>query len=166
MPRDRNRVALIATVIAVALAMCIVLFVVNRKRAKSTADAAPATASVRQRIEILFDAAQKSDLDRYLDCLAEPLRSQVREQIAANPGSLGRSEAKLNGLTFPPGVDDFDNTDTDEASVVVEKIYGETIERVRFRLTRVDGQWKIAEMRPLERLAPETKFGTPVFRVR
>jgi len=157
---------MIAAVVAVALVVCLALFITSRKSANSTDDAEPNAVGVRQRIEILFDAAQKSDLDRYLDCLAEPLRSQVKEQIAANPGSLGRSEAKLNGLTFPPGVDDFDNTDTDEATVVVEKIYGETIERVRFRLTRVDGQWKIAEMRPLERLAPETKFGTPVFRVR
>lgn len=163
MPRDRKRVAIIAAVVAVALAVCLALFVVNRKRADSTDDAAPATASIRQRIEILFDAAQKSDVESYLDCLAEPLRSRVRKQIAANPGMLGRSEAKLNGLTFPPGVD---KANGDEATVVVEKIYGETVERVRFRLTRVDGQWKIAEMQPLERTAPETKYGTPVFRLR
>jgi hypothetical protein len=37
---------------------------------------------------------------------------------------------------------------------------------VRFRLTRVDGDWKIAEMQPLDRHAPATKYGTPVFRVR
>ena len=50
MPRDRKRVAIVAAV-AVALAVCLVLFAVNRNRADSTDDAAPNAASIRQRIE-------------------------------------------------------------------------------------------------------------------
>jgi hypothetical protein len=163
MQRIRSRVIIIAAGVAVALIVSLLLFVVDRRRASLPDEPQTETVGIGKRIEIFFDAAQKSDVDRYLDCLAEPLRSQVREQIAANPGLLGRSEAKLNGYSIGSGVN---NADGDEATVVVEKVYGETIERVRFRLTRIEGQWKIAEMRPLERVAPETPYGTPVFRVR
>ena len=50
--------------------------------------------------------------------------------------------------------------------MIVEKLYAETNERVRFRLKRFNGDWKVVEMRRLNRNAPETKYGTPVVPVK
>jgi hypothetical protein len=163
MMHSRSRVAIITAVVAVALVVSLVLFVVSRNHANSTDEPARSSVTIRQRIEILFDAAQQSDVDRYLACFAEPLRSRAKEQLAGDAGALGRSEKELTSFDCPT---DVDAVQGDEAVFVVVKIYPETTERVRFRLERIDGEWKIAEMRPLDRNAPETKYGTPVFRLR
>lgn len=162
--RRRTRNRWIATSAVAASVVLIAAFLLTRSRdADESRDAAAPRPSVRQRIETLFDAAQSSDVDRYLDCFAEPLRSRVKERLEGDAAALAQSEKELTSFDCPP---DVDAVQGDEAVFVVVKIYPETNERVRFRLKRVDGQWKIAAMQPLDRNAPETKYGTPVFRVR
>ncbi|MFQ5732791.1 MAG: hypothetical protein ACE5KM_12665 [Planctomycetaceae bacterium] len=118
------------------------------------------TPTIQHCLELLFDAAQTGNVEGYLNCFAGPLRSERKQRLGAQPAQkLRASEADLNGFSI---IDRQTVREGGSATVVIEKIYPEHQERWRLTMTRDNGDWKIAAMQPLDKTAPETRFGTPV----
>lgn len=109
-------------------------------------------------------AAEKSgDVDAYLDCFSGPLRDQLQSRMAKQ--SRERLAAELrSGAADLTGhaTTDLKITQPDAATLVLERIYTQHNERHQISLSRAFGVWKIVEIKPLERFAPEIPYGTPV----
>ena len=150
----------VAAFAVVAVAVAVFVFFGLRRGDVADDDAPNKAVTIKQRIEIMYDAAQDGDVDRYLECFTDPMRSRLE-----SPGSrlsaatLRNSESDLNGLIFPVKSVP---SEGDEASVVIVKRYTEHNERVRLRMKRIDGDWKIAEIEGLDKQSPKTRYGTPV----
>jgi hypothetical protein len=110
-------------------------------------------------VEAYAEASKNSDVDRYLACLAEPLRSEARhigpEKLAE---TLRREMAEVKGWAQQPAAEPGDGA----ATIEVDEIRPAGTRRLRFRLTRTGGGWLIAAVEPPRDVSTPVRYGTRV----
>lgn len=121
-------------------------------------------------VSAMVVAEQAGDVDAYLDRLGGPLRETLEAQAATKPkeeiaaqlrgATTGMTGHATSNLKFPqPGP----NGTRSSATLVLERIYRDYNERFNVRLERIGGEWKVVNVEPMERYAPEIRYGTPVY---
>jgi hypothetical protein len=116
-------------------------------------------------IEQMFAAAERGDVEAYLDCFTGAERERLERELALQPRddysrSLMQSIRDLKGRAV------FEASASDqpfEATIIVERIYAHRIERQIYRLARESGTWRIAAVQAAAPLQPEKAYGQPVF---
>ena len=94
---------------------------------------------------------------------AGPLRERLAREIASREpdaaiAELQSGEADLKSFATHPLAPPRDS----EAAVTLERIYARRHDLQRVRLQNRDGEWKIVELVPVDRIAPPIPYGTPV----
>ncbi len=120
-------------------------------------------------IERMFDAAEKGDLETYIDCFTGPERKRLDRDLETAPKdrfaqSLKDALQPLMGRAISdplPEDDDADNSDT--TSLVVERIYANRNETQTYFLRYQNNRWRIFEVRKSVVIQPPIPFGTPVY---
>lgn len=116
-----------------------------------------------QCIQRWLEAAQAGDAETYLSCFAGKMRDRLGSGF--NSRSPEDSRARLKSGTAD--LRSYVTTDTKhisdtEATLLLERIYWDRNDRERVRLKRFGDEWKIVEMTPVDRFAPEIPYGTLV----
>jgi len=159
--RQKPLVMAVFALLVIALAVGLWWRQRDKNSAGTAADNRQTTTSLSKRIAVMFEAAQEGDVERYLSCLTEPMLSRMKSRAdAAFSAKLRRSEEQLQSFSI---IQRTLSDDAQQATLVIEKIYPEHQERYSLRLRKTDGEWKIADLRGLNKSAPRIKFGTPVF---
>jgi len=112
----------------------------------------------------MIESARDGDVDTYLDGFVGPLRLLLGRRLA------NRSTATAAAAELKQGTRDLqsfvtsDRVVQDEESVrlVLERVYPDRVDRHRVEVRRNRAGWKIVSLEPLDRVAPEIPFGTPV----
>jgi hypothetical protein len=112
-------------------------------------------------LDVCCDAAKTGDASRYLSCLAEPLRAEVRQRFSDNGQlaehlRLNMRDVKSWALRHPEA--------TGKSSAVID--LEETLEGrsrwTRFRLERTDRGWLIAGIGRPEEKPLGFRYGEPI----
>jgi hypothetical protein len=144
---NRYRILLFAA-LALALLAAAIFWPSGRKPGFATPDAC---------LEAYRDAYLAGDLDRYLSCLGEPLRSekqraagQLAEELRQESDGVSswvRHETTIDGAT---------------AQVEVEEVRRRGNRRVRFHFERFDDGWLIVGIHPSPQKPAAIPYGTRV----
>lgn len=151
------------SVMVAAAVVAIVLWLARERPSNTTASVAAADETVERCLERMLEAARTGDLDAYLDCFDGELRDRLAGEIAsrsraAAAAELQSGEADLKSFATHPLVPPAEG----EALVTLERIYARRHDLQRVRLRNRDGEWKIVELVPVDRIAPPIPYGTPV----
>jgi hypothetical protein len=116
-------------------------------------------------IERMFAAAERGDVEAYLDCFTGSERERLARELAAQPRddyarSLTQSIGDLKGRAI---FDASAGGDAAEATLTVERVYVHRIERQKYRLVNESGAWRIAAVEAAAPLQPEKAYGQPVY---
>lgn len=150
---------------ALAATLCLLGAAVYFGRGRPDRLAAPA-ASPAECVERMFAAAERGDVEAFLDCftgaerrrLAAELNSQPRESFAA---ALVESVRPLKGRAVNgPGPSD---ESAERATLQIERIYEHHGERQSYGFRRDAGAWRIDSIGAVERFQQAIPYGTPVF---
>ena len=151
---------LIAAAITVALLGAAALFA---GRGLSTESAA----TPEDRINLLYEAAGRGDVDAYLDCFTGALRERMDNEVRergpdAFAADLRRS---LEGVVGRAIRQDLTEQLADgRIRVVVERVYeGRPWERQAYRLVKEGDTWRVYHIEPAEVFEPPVPYGTPAF---
>jgi hypothetical protein len=127
--------------------------------------AAPPAASPAECIERMFAAAERGDIEAYLDCFAgAELRRLSTERNAQPPERFAAALAEsvrplkgraINGPSKAP--------DSDRAKLKIERIYEHHSERQTYAFRRDADGWRIDAIGPVERLQQAIPYGSPVY---
>jgi hypothetical protein len=114
----------------------------------------------------MFTAAEKGDVDAYLDCFTGPQRERLERELASQPReiyarSLAESIRALKGRAVFDA--SFANPPSREATVTVERVYVHRLERQTYHLVNQSGVWRIDDVQTPSALQPEKAYGQPVF---
>jgi hypothetical protein len=139
--------------VALALALTLTLLALAVWRSGRTGPANFATPA--DCLDALREASAAGDVERYLSCLGEPLRSQ--KQHALRPADLRRDmdgvkswsqlEPEVQGTT---------------ATVEVDRARASGTSRTRYRLERSGRGWLIVGMDRPQEITPPVRYGTHV----
>ena len=155
---------------AVAIGLIVVVaWVMARDAPKNGEGESAKSASVEDQftpekcIQRWLEAAQAGDAKTYLNCFAGRMHDRLASGF--NSRSVDDSNARLKSGTAD--LKSYVTTDTKrlsetEATLLLERIYGDRNDKERVRLKRFGNQWKIVEMTPVDRFAPEIPYGTLV----
>ena len=129
----------------------------------SSRRAGPGYATPLACLDAYREACLAGDVDAYLRCLAEPLRSETAERFpdrAELAALLRRETAELKGWAAveveaaPP---------RDGAALVdVDQVRPDGLRRVRFHLTRSAGGWLITAIDPPRDVPADIPYGTHI----
>jgi hypothetical protein len=116
-----------------------------------------------QCVQSMLESAQEGDIESYFACFANDLQDALKKKSATQStaqfaAELRRREADLKNFV----VNDLEFPTAGVATLELERMYSDHNTRHRVRLKRINGEWKIVELVPLEQYAPEIPFGTPV----
>ena len=139
--------------VALTLALTLALLALAVCRSGRTGPATFATPA--DCLDALREASAAGDVERYLNCLGEPLRSQ--KQRSLSPGDLRRDlegvkswsqlEADVQGTT---------------ATVEVDRARASGTSRTRYRLERSGRGWLIVSVGRPREITPPVRYGTHV----
>jgi hypothetical protein len=102
-----------------------------------------------RRVEGLLDCARRGDVAAYLGAFAGPLGARLAHEAqergwAAFADQLRRAgAARKSHAIFAARLED---AGRDGATVIVESVYADRIERQTFRLTRDSGEWFVTDV--------------------
>lgn len=129
-------------------------------------ESAAAASTPADCIERMFAAAERGDVDGYLDCFTGAQRERLDREMASQPRqeyarSLLQSVKDLKGRA----VFDAPTSDAafDRATVTVERVYVHRIDRQTYRFKNESGEWRITEVETPAALQPAKAYGQPVF---
>jgi hypothetical protein len=106
-------------------------------------------------LDALREASAAGDVERYLNCLGEPLRSQ--KQRSLSPADLRRDmEGVKSWSQLEPDVQGT------TATVEVDRARASGTSRTRFRLERSGGGWLVVGMDRPQEITPPVRYGTHV----
>lgn len=117
-------------------------------------------ASPAECVAAFGEAYKDGDAERYLNCLAEPLRSQVRRQYADMrelSQSLHRESKDTVSWAQTAG-----GNEGRRAFVEVDEVRPSGTRRLRFRLERDRGGWRIAAIETPRDIPTAIPYGTHV----
>ena len=118
----------------------------------------PGFATPAECLEAYAEASRAGDVEHYLGCLTEPLRSENRP--SATPAGLRRqTEGVKSWVQLDPVVEG------QAAHIDVDQVRRDGTRRVRFHLRRGGGGWLIAGIDPPKALATDIPYGTPIDQV-
>ena len=166
-PQEPSRSVRTRKVIAIGLAIAIVAgvaVVVRRQPPASSplSDEDQMDGCITQ----MLQAAQRGDVQRYLDCFAGDLRDKLAARLKKGNPEAAAAELRSGQAALKSYVTtDWQRVSNDEATLILERVYKNYNERHRVKLRRTRGAWKIVELTPLESFAPEIPYGTPVFQL-
>jgi hypothetical protein len=128
--------------------------------------AANSTISPEQCIERMFDAAERGDVDAYLDCFTGPQRQQIERELTSQTRqsfsqSLVDAIKPLKGRAMigsPPA-----EPAANQVELTVERIYANRNETQTYQLLRQSDAWRITAVRSADAFQPPITYGTPVF---
>ena len=162
---------------AAFLLMALVIWAASgRDSDEQLAGAAPQTGSVHERpqqcIDRLFTAAERGDVQSYLDCFTGTEREQLEKEVHRVGSeefarSLMQATAELKGLAVVDARTNDGNGAAAEgnrqAQMVVERVYQHHHEKQCYHLVRNGQRWQITAVLPTDKLLPAVPYGTPVF---
>jgi hypothetical protein len=122
---------------------------------------APRFAAPDDCVAAYADACKDGDATAYLDCLAEPLRSQSRQQApdaAKLAEQLRASMAEVKSWTQVGPAE----VEGATAHVEVDEVRAGGTRRIRFRLERGAAGWRIAGIGAPQDVPAPVRYGTPV----
>jgi hypothetical protein len=123
---------------------------------------APAVGPAEARVHALLQSASEGDVKAYLESFDGPIRQRLereigergREFFAAGLRRAARSRKSRAVFAAEPEGED-------AASVAVETVYPDRIERQTFRLGRKSEGWFVTEVSAVRGHEPKAKFGSP-----
>ena len=106
-----------------------------------------------------YEACQDGDLTKYLSCLADPLRFELRRSVSdgGKLAALLRQQAVKNWVVVAEQEGEKPLT-----SILIDEVRADSIRRVRFRLEHAGGSWVITAVDTLKEKRPPIRFGTDV----
>jgi hypothetical protein len=118
-------------------------------------------------IERMFAAAERGDVEAYLDCFTGEERRRLERELAsqsrdAYARSLADSIRELKGRAV---FDAAPGADPSRATITVERVYVHRIDRQQYQLVNDSGIWRIASVQAAAPLQPEKAYGQPVFEI-
>lgn len=147
-----------AGALASLLVMAAIFVLARRPGAKPKPQDAPFDAA-----SALVEACRDGDTEAYLDCFAEPLRSRLAAQAEQSGGRTAFGESLRGQVADLKSVVVVERETVAPGSMrlVVERVFPKFNERQWVRLRLSAGVWKIEELGPVRRFAPEIPYGTP-----
>ncbi|MFV1967731.1 MAG: hypothetical protein ACC628_20055 [Pirellulaceae bacterium] len=129
-------------------------------------DAAPKGPAPEDGVHRMFAAAERGDVESYLDCFTGRERRRLERELADQSRedyghSLRNALTELKGrAVFAP---DEEAQKRDQVALAVERVYATRTERQIYHLRRESGQWLIESVEPAQSYQPAKAYGTPVF---
>jgi hypothetical protein len=127
---------------------------------------APIALTPEDCLKQMFDAAERGDVDAYLDCFTGAERARLDRELGmqskeAFAQSLVEAVKTLKGraIIAPPGKP----ATSDRAELTVERVYAHRNETQTYRFERSADLWRIAAVETVRAFEPPVPFGTPVF---
>ena len=154
----RRAVALALTLVLIAGA----LYLGRGVSARPSSSAASPAACLEQ----MYLAAERGDVEAYLDCFTGAQRERLETELRAGSREVFAKEiaASVNGLKGRaingPGQA---TIETDRARLEAERIYGQHAERQAYDFRREAGVWRIESLGAIQRFQPLIPYGTPVY---
>ena len=160
------------TGLATVALIAAVLFL-SRGTAPTPADPAAAATTPEACVEQMLAAADRGDIDAYLDFFTGPKRTEIERELARQPReafarSLAAAQSELKGRSVQLAALDGQNQpaktpSSDTAEVTVERIYTNHNERQTYVLRQTASGWKIEALRGGVNFQPPIPYGTPVW---
>lgn len=152
----------------VTLALIAGVLLVGRGQRAATV---PTAASPEECVEQMLAAADRGDIDAYLDHftgrqrdeIARDLAQQTREGFAR---SLAEAQTAMKGRSVQLAATDAKaatGPPLDTAEVTVERVYANHNQRQTYLLRRTSAGWKIEALRGATNFQPPVPYGTPVW---
>ena len=159
---QRRSSLLAAAVVAVLLAAGLLALRSNPPESRSPGSAAT-TDTVERRLERMLESARQGDVEAYAECFGGEPRRMIEARLEATgrkafAGELRASEFDLKSFVTR----DADDSRAGRKVVLLERIFSSRNDLHRVTLERSGDRWLIIEMTPLERVAPQIPYGTPV----
>ena len=165
MARPSSNTKLIALGVTAVAVVIAAVALPHRSGRPSASDSQPTQSSSEPENTIIrmITAATEGDLDGYLNCFQGSLRTTLAQRLEtiarkSAAAELQNSERELNRFVTKDCV----ASNETEATLVLERGYSDYVRRDHVRLVKVEGNWKIAELKPLDQFAPRIPYGTPV----
>ncbi len=154
---------IVAGVITIVLLALVVWFGMRR----TSSDTEETKSTPEACIDRMFAAAERGEVDAYLDCFTGPERDRIERELAEQPRdvfarSLIETVESLKGWAVFEAPSKAANTD-EIAWLTVERIYANRMERQTYHLICESGVWRIHSIRTAEAKQPDLPYGTPVF---
>jgi hypothetical protein len=167
-PRDNTPVRKWATAAAVIGLVVVALIMArgttsngNSQSETDTSDEDPFTPE--QCIQRWLEAAQAGDAETYLSCFSGKMRDRLGSGFKSRSAEDSRARLKSGTADLKSYVTtDTKHISDTEATLLLERIYGDRNDREHVRLKHFGDEWKIVEMTPVDRFAPEIPYGTLV----
>lgn len=112
----------------------------------------------------MTDAWRAGDVRKYLDCFADPLRAKL-QRTADEMGAakfaefLKKTNAEVKGLAISGTTASV----TDECEVPLEFVYKEKNETQPHLVRKINGTWRIVDVKGTARIPTLVPYGTEVF---
>jgi len=144
-----------------------VLLVGRESRNASIATAA----SPEECVEQMLAAADRGDIEGYLDCFTGREREEIERDVAQQSRegfarSLADAQRSMKGRSVQLAMAEADaatGPPPDTAEVTVERIYANHNQRQTYFLRRTFSGWKIEGLRGATNFQPPVPYGTPVW---
>jgi hypothetical protein len=112
----------------------------------------------------LLSAEQHGDMRAYLDCFTLTQRARFKAVWQGRSQSqIGAELQKHSAGLAGRAVTDVTFTDSDHASLVLERIHKDHTRRQQVALVRDERRWLVADLAEPEHRTPAIPYGTPVF---
>jgi hypothetical protein len=112
----------------------------------------------------LLVVEKQGDVDGYLSCFDAARRSELETRWRdRSPAQIAAELRERGAGLVGQAVTDIQLVNPDRATLVLERIEKDHVERQRVELTRTDGRWKIARLSTADWQTPAIPYGTPVF---
>jgi hypothetical protein len=153
-------------IVAAGITVGVFLVVIVLSRRPTSVPLAQAGGSPEQCVQRLFEAAERGDVEAYLDCFAGPERERLQDQLQDQDrqefaASLRLAIQQLKGWSV------FSPSDAEppprDVQLTVERVYSNRTERQSYQLIRQDDRWRIHSVATMQAFQPDTAYGTPVF---
>jgi hypothetical protein len=121
--------------------------------------------TVERCLERMLAAARAGDMAAYVACFDGELRDRVQAGIAGQPPERAAAELRAGEADLKSfATHRLERPGPNQAVVTLERIYSRRhdVQRVRLRRDGEGQEWKIVELVPVERVAPQIPYGTPV----
>jgi hypothetical protein len=153
--RKHLRMAILVAVTLLVLALVIVW----SRRPAEKGFATPAEC-----LDVYCNASKTGNAERYLSCLAEPLRSEMRQRFP-DTGQLGE-HLRLGMSNVSTWAQHPEMNDGSSAVINLEEVHGSSGRWIRFHLERSGKGWLITHIGQPEEKPLSFRPGTPVDELR
>jgi hypothetical protein len=153
---------------AVTLALIAGVLLLGRRKQDTSA---AADATPENCVEQMLAAADRGDVDAYLDFFTGSQREQIERDLAQQTRegfarSLAEAQREMKGRSVQLAAADPNAAaapPSDTAEVTVERIYAHHNQRQTYLLRRTSAGWKIEDLRGAVNFQPPVPYGTPVW---